>query len=95
MEYLTVKQPKELTDLRKEYVKKVLAWIEEQAKNPNVDRIEVELTYWDFEQVYPSVITDMNGWQGDYWKEPVEIAGRKWHVYGSMAYGTLELHIED
>lgn len=95
MEYLTVKQPKELTDLRKQYVKKVLAWIEEQAKNPNVDRIEVELTYWEFEQAYPSYFVDSNGWQADYWKEPVEIAGRKWTPDGSMAYGTLALYIDD
>lgn len=88
-------QPKELNDLRKEYVQKVIEWIEEQAKNPDVDEISVKLSYNEFEDYYPSELKEVNGWQCDYWKEPVEIAGRNWRVSGCGMSGTVDLYIEE
>ncbi|MGL5715407.1 MAG: hypothetical protein ACRCX2_20480 [Paraclostridium sp.] len=75
-----------------EYKRKVLAWVEEQAKNPEVTEIYFELASSDI-GVHPS---DTNGWDCDWWGDrTVRFGGREWDVFGSAWSGTISLTIPE
>ncbi|MGL5803164.1 MAG: hypothetical protein ACRCX7_11320 [Cetobacterium sp.] len=75
-----------------EYREKVLAWVEEQAKNPEVTEISFDLASCDI----GVEMSDTNGWQLDWWSDDiVEFGGRKWEVEGCAYYGTVTLSIPE
>ncbi|MGL5713810.1 MAG: hypothetical protein ACRCX2_12380 [Paraclostridium sp.] len=75
-----------------EYKRKVLAWVEEQAKNPEVTEISFYLASSDM-GIYPS---DTNGWDCDWWGDgTVRFGGREWSVFGSAWSGTVTLSIPE
>lgn len=79
-------------DLCREYEKKVLAWVDEQAKNPEVTKISFSLPSSSMD-IHPS---DTNGWDCDWWgEENVELGGSMWRVYGNAWNGFIVLTRED
>ena len=79
-------------DMYNEYKDKVMAWIEEQAKNPEVTEIDVNITADDM----GVGISDTNGWQHDWWSDDiVEFGRRRWEVSGGSWYGTVSLSIPE
>lgn len=78
--------------LYEEFKKKVLAWVEEQAKNPEVTEISFDLASCDM-GIYPS---DTNGWDCDWWgDDTVTFGGREWDVFGCAWSGTITLTIPE
>ena len=75
-----------------DYKDKVMAWIEEQAKNPEVTEIDVKIASSDI----GVGISDTNGWQHDWWSDDiVEFGGRRWEVSGCSWYGNVRLSIPE
>lgn len=73
------------------YIEKAINYIEEQASNPDIKNICVNITCSEFMEHYECEVEDENGWEWDYWATDVNIANRTWHVSGSGYYGTLKL----
>lgn len=78
--------------LYKEYKDRVLDWVDEQAKNPEVTEINFDLASCDM-GVHPY---ETNGWGCDWWgNDTVRFGGREWDVSGSAWSGTIILSIPE
>lgn len=81
-----------MLELRKKYYEASWDYAEEMAKDPTVQRIQLEIPS-DLAGVNPD---DFNGWACDWWSwETIELGGRIWSVSGCAFYGTVEFTISE
>lgn len=82
----------DMDNLYENYIDATWAYIKEQAADPEVEEIEVNMPASEI----PLKISDTNGWQVDFWcDETMEISGRQWEVSGCAWYGSVTFRIPE